>query len=86
SLTELDALPLRERIACPSAEAPDERRRRLLRNIAVAASRAVIEQATRPPIPPDRPSRDDTGKTRPGRGGGRRRGDSTAADSIDARR
>lgn len=45
SLTELDALPLAERIACPSAEAPDERRQRLLRNIAVAASRSVIEDA-----------------------------------------
>ena len=86
ALTELDALPLRERIACPSAEAPDERRRRLLRNIAVAASRAVIEQAARPALPPDRPSRDHEGKARPGRGGGRRRGESTAADSVDARR
>ncbi len=71
SLTELDALPLAERIACPSAEAPDERRQRLLRNIAVAASRSVIEQAARPATPaksPDatpRPDRSPTGSGMP---------------------
>ena len=56
SLTELDALPLAERIACPSADAPDERRQRLLRNIAVAASRSIIEEAARAPATPTRRS------------------------------
>ena len=47
SLGELDALPLRERIACPSLESPEPRRQRMLRNIAVAASRAGIDEASR---------------------------------------
>ena len=47
-LGELDALPLRERVACPSLRSPEPRRQRLLRNIAVAASRSVIEEASRP--------------------------------------
>lgn len=85
-LTELDALPLRERIACPSIEAPDERRRRLLRNIAVAASRSVIEQATRPSPPPTRPARDDGKTPRPDRDRERRPGEPTATDLFDARR
>jgi hypothetical protein len=49
TLGELDDLPLRERIACPSLDSPPNRRQRLLRNIAVAASRAVIAEAARPP-------------------------------------
>lgn len=47
-LGELDALPLRERISCPPADSPPERRHRLLRNIAAAAGRAVIADAVRP--------------------------------------
>jgi len=48
-LGDLDDLPLRECIACPSFDSPPNRRQRLLRNIAVAASRAVIEQAAGSP-------------------------------------
>ena len=44
-LGELDDLPLRERIACPSLDSPSSRRQRLLRNIAVAASKSVIREA-----------------------------------------
>lgn len=50
-LTELDRLPLTERVSCPSIDSPEERRHRLLRNIAVAASRDVVSQATRPQGP-----------------------------------
>ena len=54
SLSELDALPLRERVACPSTDSPMERRHRMLRNIAAAAGRSVIADAVRPsPIPED---------------------------------
>ncbi len=56
TLGELDDLPLRERIACPSLDSPPLRRQRLLRNIAVAASRAVIESASRDPASPPRSS------------------------------
>ena len=41
----LDALPLRERVACPSIDSPMERRHRMLRNIAAAAGRSVIADA-----------------------------------------
>ena len=44
-LGELDDLPLRERVACPSLDSPSSRRQRLLRNIAVAASKSVIREA-----------------------------------------
>lgn len=44
-LGELDDLPLRERVACPSLDSPASRKQRLLRNIAVAASRSVIRDA-----------------------------------------
>ncbi len=44
-LGELDDLPLRERVACPSLDSPSSRRQRLLRNIAVAASKSVIRDA-----------------------------------------
>lgn len=44
-LGELDDLPLRERVACPSLDSPSSRKQRLLRNIAVAASRSVIRDA-----------------------------------------
>ena len=47
-LGELDALPLRERVACPSIDSPMERRHRMLRNIAAAAGRSVIADAVQP--------------------------------------
>ncbi len=47
-LGDLDVLPLKERVACPSLRSPEPRRQRLLRNIAVAASRSVIEEASQP--------------------------------------
>lgn len=50
-LGELDDLPLRERIACPSLDSPASRRQRMLRNIAVAASKAVIRDAARATSP-----------------------------------
>ena len=53
SLGDLDALPLRERISCPPADSPPERRHRLLRNIAAAAGRSVIAEAVRPVSPED---------------------------------
>ena len=56
SLGELDALPLRERVACPSVDSPMERRHRMLRNIAAAAGRTVIADAVRP-VPPAGDSR-----------------------------
>ena len=48
TLGELDALPLRERVACPSIDSPMERRHRMLRNIAAAATRNVVSEAARP--------------------------------------
>lgn len=45
TLGELDDLPLRERVACPSLDSPSSRKQRLLRNIAVAASKSVIRDA-----------------------------------------
>lgn len=47
-LDELTDLPIRERVSRPSAESPEPRRMRLLRNIAVAATRDVLANAARP--------------------------------------
>ncbi|MBC02752.1 MAG: hypothetical protein CMJ34_05530 [Phycisphaerae bacterium] len=55
TLGELDALPLRERVACPSIDSPMERRHRMLRNIAAAAGRSVIADAVRSAPTPESP-------------------------------
>ena len=44
-LDELSDLPVKERVARPSAQSPENRRRRFLRNIAVAATRRVLAEA-----------------------------------------
>lgn len=67
ALGELDDLPLRERIACPSLDSPGSRRQRMLRNIAVAASKAVIREASRPARPGDDASAPATRAARHGR-------------------
>lgn len=52
---ELADLPVQERVSRPSAQSPERRRRRFLRNIAVAASRSVLAQACSAGTIPHRP-------------------------------
>ncbi|MCH2160422.1 MAG: hypothetical protein MK085_00965 [Phycisphaerales bacterium] len=52
-LDELTDLPVKEKVSRPSAESPEPRRRRMLRNIAVAATRDVLANATRPGTMPN---------------------------------
>lgn len=47
-LGPLDDLPLQERLSLPSLESPDNRRQRMLRNIAVAASRSLVASLEHP--------------------------------------
>ena len=44
-LDELTDIPLKERVIKPSVDSPDNRRQRLLRNIAVAATRDVLARS-----------------------------------------
>ena len=52
-LGPLEDLPLRERLSLPSHDSPPNRRERLLRNIAAAASRPLIASLDTPPRSPD---------------------------------
>ena len=52
-LGPLEELPLRERLSLPSHESPSNRRERMLRNIAAAASRSLIDSLDAPSRSPD---------------------------------
>ena len=48
TIDELTDIPLKEKVSKPSAQSPDNRRQRLLRNIAVAATRDVLARSAQP--------------------------------------